>query len=67
VAAEAIRADFRKLARDPSSREVDVKKLEPKNLGQYRLRHGKWRAVFERDKTAKRLEVAFVDDRKDVY
>lgn len=44
-----------------------MKKLEPKNLGQYRLRHGKWRAVFERDKTAKRLEVAFVDDRKDVY
>jgi mRNA-degrading endonuclease RelE of RelBE toxin-antitoxin system len=65
--AEAIRGDFLKLADDPSRRDLDVIKLEPKSAGLYRLRHGKWRAQFRLDKPAQRIVVVSVDDRKSAY
>ncbi len=65
--AAALRTDFRKLAADPTTRDVDVKKLEPKDRGLWRLRHGDYRAIFKRDKTTRTLQVLTVDNRKDAY
>ena len=63
----ALRRDFAVLASDPYSRQVDVKKLQPKDLGQYRLRVRRWRAIFELDQAHHRILVLAVDDRRDVY
>lgn len=65
--AAALRTDLRKLAAEPTARDVDVKKLEPKERGLWRLRHGDYRAIFKRDKTTRTLQVLTVDDRKDAY
>jgi mRNA-degrading endonuclease RelE of RelBE toxin-antitoxin system len=65
--AEAIRRDLFKLADDPTRHDLDVKKLEPKSAGRYRQRRGKWRAVFEFDRSAQRIDVLRIDDRKDAY
>ncbi len=65
--ATALRIDFRKLAADPTTRDVDMKKLEPKDRGLWRLRHGNYRAIFKRDKRTRTLQVLTVDDRKDAY
>jgi len=53
--------------RTPTSQAVDVKKLEPKSAGLYRLRRGKWRAIFELDKGGRFILVQRVDDRRDAY
>lgn len=65
--AEAMRRDLFRLADDPTRRDLDVKKLEPKGKGRYRLRRGKWRAVFRFDGPTQRIDVASIDDRKDAY
>ncbi|MGH7747147.1 MAG: type II toxin-antitoxin system RelE family toxin [Candidatus Dormibacteria bacterium] len=65
--AATLRADFRKLAADPTTRDVDVKKLEPKERGLWRLRHGNYRAIFKRDRDTRTLQVLTVDDRKEMY
>jgi mRNA-degrading endonuclease RelE of RelBE toxin-antitoxin system len=63
----AIRDDFMMLAQDPFSRAVDVRKLEPKGKGIYRLRVRNWRAIFELDKRGKYIRVLRIDDRRDAY
>jgi len=65
--AAALRADFRKLAADPTTRDVDVRKLQPKDRGLWRLRHGNYRAVFKRNTATRTLQVVTADDRKDAY
>jgi mRNA-degrading endonuclease RelE of RelBE toxin-antitoxin system len=55
------------LAQDPFTRAVDVRKLEPKDKGIYRLRVRNWRALFELDKRERRILVLKVDDRRDAY
>jgi len=65
--AAALRTDFRKLAADPATRDVDVKKLEPKDRGLWRLRHGDYRAIFKRDRATRTLQVLTIDDRKNAY
>jgi mRNA interferase RelE/StbE len=65
-AAESVRAALRRLAQDPLSRSVDIKKLKGEaNL--WRLRVGRSRALFDRDKANLRFVVFKIDDRKDVY
>jgi len=55
------------LANDPTSRSVDVKNLQPKNTGQFRLRAGRWRAIFVYNRATSSIEVLRVDDRRDAY
>ena len=65
-AAESVRAALDGFALNPLNRKVDIKKLKgEENL--WRLRVGKWRALFDRDKACRRLVVFKVDDRKDAY
>ena len=44
----------------------DVKKLQGV-AKTYRLRVGRWRVIYERDATARRIDVLRVVDRKDAY
>ena len=65
-AAESVRAALRRLALDPLSQAVDIKKLKgEENL--WRVRVGRWRVLFDRDKANLRLIVFKIGDRKDVY
>ncbi len=65
--AELIREALLLLGKDPARRDLDVRKLQPKAAGMYRLRCGRWRALFERGKDSRRIDVLRIDDRKDVY
>lgn len=65
--ANAIVRDFSSLASDPYSRAVDVKKLQPKSAGEFRLRVGRWRAIFILDRATSTIQVLRVDDRRDAY
>jgi mRNA-degrading endonuclease RelE of RelBE toxin-antitoxin system len=59
--------DFDTLAGDPFSRAVDVKKLQPKSASEFRLRVGRWRALFVLDREASTIQVLRIDDRRDAY
>ncbi len=51
-----------KLAEDPNRRDLDITKLK---LGGYRLRIGRWRVLFDRDRDT--ITVQDVRDRRDSY
>jgi mRNA interferase RelE/StbE len=65
--AAQLRADLEKLAADPLTREVDVKKLQPLNEGVFRIRVGNYRLLFTFDKADRTLRAQSADDRKDIY
>lgn len=53
------------LARDPGRRDLDVARL--RGRPEFRLRVGAWRAIFERDDDLRRIDVARIGPRGDVY
>lgn len=65
--AARLRDALEKLAVDPRTSEVDVKKLQPVHEGVFRLRVGDFRLLFTFDKAARILRVLSADDRKDAY
>jgi mRNA interferase RelE/StbE len=60
-----IRDQLSKLAEDPGRRDVDV--VELKDRPGFRLRVGGRRVIFERDDTARRIDVLRIGPRGDVY
>ncbi len=62
-----LREALEKLAMNPQTAEVDVKKLQPVHEGVFRLRVGGYRLLFTFDKTARMLRAQSADDRKDAY
>ena len=63
--AKRIRDQLSKLAEDPGRRDVDV--VELKDRPGSRLRVGGRRVIFERDDTARRIDVLRIGPRGDVY
>jgi len=65
--ATRLREALEKLAENPRTAEVDVKKLQPVHEGIFRLRVGDYRLLFTFDKPARMLRAQSADDRKDAY
>jgi len=65
--ATRLREAIEKLAVNPRTAEVDVKKLQPVHEGVFRLRVGDYRLLFTFDKPARMLRAQSADDRKDAY
>lgn len=63
--ARRIRDQLAKLAQEPRRRDVDVVDLT--NRPGFRLRVGDRRVIFERDDTARRIDVLRIGSRGDVY
>jgi len=62
-----LRQAIEKLALNPRTAAVDVKKLQPLHEGIFRLRVGDYRLLFIFDKSARVLRALNADDRKDAY
>lgn len=64
-----VREEFRKflIKMKGENINIDLKKLEGDWAGYYRLRKGKFRIIFEVNKTQKILFVEKIDFRGDVY
>ena len=62
---DRIRTAMSKLAQDPDSAELDVRRLHGRTG--FRLRVGDRRLIFERDDSARTIDVLRIGSRGDVY
>lgn len=63
--AERLLAELDKLAENPDRQDLNILSLT--NRPGYRLRVGKYRAVYERDDTIRVIAVERIGHRKDIY
>lgn len=64
--AEGIDKDLRGLARDPL-KKAGVVAMKGKSKGEFRMRCGKYRAIFKRDDEARLIVVTGIGPRGDIY